>query len=84
MIKIRCKACGVELTSHPTLTRCCGCSNLTVLRGDIISAKNLAEVVIISADSDLNKPIPALSKTDLEYQELRKNRKVRKLDFEIR
>ena len=63
--------------------QCCGCSNLTSINGDKISAKDLGQVVIVSSDtnkSDRSK----LSEQDIAWQESRRQRKVRKLDFEIR
>jgi hypothetical protein len=83
MVIVRCKECGVELVSHPVKTKTCGCSNMTTVKGDTITAIDLTHVVMV--DSDKHKKTNSLfTKEDLAYQESRRNRKVRKLDFEIR
>lgn len=83
MIVIRCKECGVELTSHPTKTRCCGCSNMATVRGETITALDLSKVVMVSSNTS-NQKSSVFSNEDLEYQNARRNRKVRRLDFEVR
>ena len=71
------------LQSHPSQTRCCGCDNLTTIKGETITALDLTKVVI---ESNIlkkeNKDV--LTREDLAFQEQRKNRKVRKLEFEIK
>ena len=53
------------------------------LLGDKISAGDLSRVVLLrSENSDENRT--AFTKNDLEYQESRRKRKVRKLYFEVR
>ena len=83
MLKIRCKNCNKELESHPVKFRCCGCDNMSVLKGDKISAKDLSLVEIVEKDS-MSKKDNVMSKKDIEWQEKRKNRKVVKLEFEVR
>jgi len=75
--------CGSELEAHPTKTKCCGCPNMTTLTGDKISALDLSEVVLLNTEKNIKKQ-PLLSNADLKYQEERRQRKVRKLDFEVR
>lgn len=82
MLEIRCKNCGKELVSHPTQLRSCGCPNLTSIRGTNISGNNLQLVEILRRDVDTSNNV--LSDQDLQYQEERKKRKIRKLDFEVR
>ena len=83
MIKVRCKNCNVELDSHPTQTKCCGCDNLTTVTGDKITGLDLSLVELITPTKDRSfKNI--LSKEDLMYQESRRNRKIKKLQFEIK
>ena len=84
MLKIRCKSCNKELESHPTKTRCCGCENMATVRGENISALNLNLVEIISSGYNKKNTNSVLSNQDLAFQEERKNRKVKKLEFEIR
>tara|TARA_B100000941_G_scaffold86205_1_gene59452 strand:- start:99 stop:350 length:252 start_codon:yes stop_codon:yes gene_type:complete len=83
MISIKCLNCGVELSSHNRKLKCCGCSNMTSLHGETISANDLALVMVL--DSDIKRKNKSLfSKKDLEYQEARRQRRVRKLYFEER
>ena len=83
MLSIRCKNCGKELEAHPVKTRSCGCPNMTTIRGDQITAIVLSEVVLLNSENIMKKQ-PMLSNADLKYQEDRRKRKVRKLDFEVR
>jgi len=55
---------------------------MTVI-GDKVSALNLSEVVLLETEKNL-KSHSILTKDDLEYQENRRKRKVRKLNFETR
>lgn len=83
MVSVRCKVCGTELNSHPVKTRSCGCTNMTTVKGDTITASDLSKVVMTSSDKQL-KSSNLLTKEDLAFQEERRSRKVKKLDFEIR
>jgi len=83
MINIRCKDCNVEISSHPTKTRCCGCSNMTTIRGNQITAIDLSRVIMLNSIKEHNKK-SVLSESDLAYQEARRQRKVKRLDFEVR
>ncbi len=81
-IKIRCRSCGKELIGHPSRAISCGCSNMTTIRGDKISAVDLSQVVMLN--SYTSKKENVLSSEDVQWQEQRRKRKVRKLNFEIR
>lgn len=83
MLKVRCKVCNTELESHPTKAACCGCDNMTLVKGDTITAVDLNQVVMLNSFKQ-TKNSGVLSASDLAYQESRRSRKVRKLDFEIR
>ena len=83
MLVVRCKSCGVELTSHSGKSQSCGCSNMTTVKGDSVTAVDLTRVVMVRSNKE-NVQSNALSPQDLAYQEERRKRKVRKLDFEIR
>lgn len=83
MVSVRCKVCGTELISHPAKTKSCGCRNMTTVKGDLITAVDLSEVIMIDSYKQ-NKKTSHFSNEDLAYQEARRNRTVRKLDFEIR
>ena len=82
-IKIRCRSCGKELEGHPSKTVSCGCPNMATIRGDKISAVDLSNVVMLNSYQSKNKKT-VLSTEDILWQEQRKQRKVRKLDFEVR
>ena len=51
--------------------------------GDKISAVDLSQVVMLNSHQPKTKK-GVLSQQDIEWQEQRKKRKVRKLDFEVR
>ena len=80
MLSVRCKQCNTELTSS-SKTQVCGCPNMMTITGDAVSAADLKKVVITRLDK---KETEGLTSNDLEWQEKRRKRKVRKLDFEIR
>ena len=80
MLSVRCKQCNTELTSS-SKTQVCGCPNMMTITGDAVSAVDLKKVVITRLDK---KETEGLTSNDLEWQEKRRKRKVRKLDFEIR
>ena len=82
-IRIRCRSCGKELEGHPTKTISCGCSNMTTIRGDKISAVDLSSVVMLNSIKN-NSKSSLFSNEELAYQEARRKRKVRKLNFEVR
>ena len=83
MLVVRCRDCNRELTSDGKHTVSCGCPNMMTVKGDSVTAVDLSRVVMInSVKSKKNKEV--LSPQDLTYQEERRKRKVRKLDFEIR
>ena len=83
MISIRCKDCNKELIGHPTKTVSCGCSNMVTICGDKITALDLTRVLLLNSLKEAQKT-NVLSSQDLAYQEARRERKVRKLNFEIR
>ena len=83
MLKIRCKNCNVELNSHPIKTKCCGCDNLTTVTGDKITGIDLSLIELISSTNDKSSK-NILSKEDLLYQESRRSRKIKKLEFDIK
>ena len=82
-IKIRCRSCGRELEGHHNKTVTCGCPNMATIRGDKVSALDLSNIVMLNAYNTKHKK-GVLSNEDIQWQEARRQRKVRKLDFEIR
>ena len=83
MLSIRCKECGREVHGHPTQARSCGCPNMSTVKGDSITAVDLGKVVMLNSGKNTEKD-NSLTPSDLQWQEDRRKRKVRKLDFEIR
>ena len=82
-VKVRCKVCNREIVGHPSRSVSCGCSNMTTIRGDKISAVDLSQVVMVNSVSAPEKK-NHLTQEDILWQEERRKRKVRKLDFEVR
>ena len=82
-LRIRCKSCNREIEGHPTRTIACGCSNMATIRGDKISAVDLSKVVMLNS-IHIKEKSSVLTDEDLAYQESRRQRKVRRLDFEVR
>ena len=81
-IKIRCRSCGKELTSTSKV-QCCGCPNQMMIVDDKIGAVDLSQVVMLNSSQPKDKK-GVLTQQDIEWQEQRRQRKVRKLNFEIR
>ena len=85
MLVVRCRECNKEISSHETQARSCGFSNMTTVKGDSVTAVDLSKVLMIqSSNKKQSKNTNVLSAQDLNFQEERRKRKVRKLDFEIR
>ena len=83
MLSIRCKECGREVSGHPTQARSCGCPNMSTVKGDSITAVDLNKVIMLNSGKRMEKD-NSLTPQDMQWQEERRKRKVRKLDFEIR
>ena len=81
MIIVRCKDCNTEIKGD-VQTKSCGCPNMLVVTGDTFTARNLTNIVVVKSNQE-KKP-DGLTSQDLAWQEQRRKRKVRKLDFEIR
>ena len=85
MLVVRCRECNKEITSHETQARSCGCSNMTTVKGDSVTAVDLGKVIMLqSTQNKKSKNTNVLSPQDLNWQAERRKRKVRKLDFEVR
>ena len=84
MLVVRCRECQKELTSHETKSQSCGCPNMMTVKGDSVTAVDLSRVVMISSDVKKKQKVGVLSDSDLMFQEERRKRKVRKMDFEIK
>jgi hypothetical protein len=82
MIVVRCKECGTELTSSSKV-QFCGCPNQMRVVDDKVAAIDLDKVVMVT--NNLERKIDShFSKEELLYQEERRRRKVRRLDFEVK
>ena len=79
MITVRCKDCGREVTDQ---SGSCGCPNMVMVKGDTVTAIDLNRTIMVTSNKDITKE--GLTSQDLQWQEQRRKRKVRKLDFEIR
>ena len=82
MITVRCKECKTELTSSSKL-QFCGCPNQMTLIDNKVGAKDLDKVVMVTNNVE-RKINSHFSREELLYQEERRRRKVKRLDFEVR
>ena len=82
MITVRCKECNQEVSSVSAQSRSCGCPNMVTVKGDTVTAVDLNRTIMVSSNKDDTKS--GLTSQDLQWQEERRKRKVRKLDFETR
>ena len=78
MIKVRCRECNTEVTEG----RSCGCPNMVMVKGDTVTAIDLNRTIMVTSNKDITKE--GLTSQDLQWQEQRRKRKIRKLDFDIR
>ena len=83
MLVVRCRDCNKEITSHPSQSHSCGCPNMTTVTGDNVTAKDLTKIVMLNSGRRV-KDDNALTASDLQWQEERRKRKVKRLDFEVR
>jgi len=82
MLSVRCKCCNKELTSAAK-PQICGCPNQTTITQDKITAVDMTQVLLLNYEKNI-KSTSVFSKDELEYQEARRKRSVRKLEFEER
>ena len=81
-IRVRCRSCGKEVESQSGKTATCGCPNMVTISRDVISASDMPNVIMLSPRREERESY--FSRQDIEWQEARRHRKVRKLNFEIR
>ena len=82
MITVRCKECGAELISTNKI-QFCGCPNQMSVVDNKVGAKDMDKVVMVT--NNLERKIDShFSRSELLYQEERRKRKVRRLDFEVK
>ena len=82
MITVRCKECGTELTSTRKV-QFCGCPNQMRVVDNKVRAVYLDKVVMVSNNIERRIDIH-FSREELLYQEERRRRKVRRIQFEER
>ena len=82
MLTARCKMCRKELTTTSKV-QFCGCPNQMRVVDDTVGAIDLGQVVLVNHEKSI-KYDGILTDSDLRYQEERRKRKVRKLDFEVK
>ena len=81
MIIVRCKQCNTEVKST-SQTKTCGCPNMLTITGNTFSAVDLTSVIVVRSNQSIEKD--GLTSQDLAWQEQRRKRKVRRMDFEVR
>ena len=84
MLVVRCRQCNKELSGSSGQSRSCGCPNMTTIKGDSVTAVDLTRVIMVNSGKANHKSTDVLSPQELAWQEERRKRKVRKLDFEVR
>ena len=82
MVSVRCRSCGKELEGTSSRAKSCGCPNMTTVTKDNITARDMSKVVMLNTSKRIRDE--SLSPQDLQWQEERRKRKVRKLDFDVR
>ena len=83
MLVVRCNACGKDLTSEGNKIVSCGCSNMTSIHGETVSANDMSKVILLQSNKTVKKT-SLFSPQELEYQEARRRRGVRRLQFDER
>ena len=74
--------CNRELHSTSKV-QCCGCPNQMMIVDDKVTANDMSQVVMLSSNKK-SKNSGVLTNEDIRWQEERRKRKVRKLDFDVK
>lgn len=83
-LRIRCRSCEKEIEGNAAKSVSCGCSNMaTIIRNAKITALDLSMIVMLNNQTQKTTS-SVLRNEDLMWQEERRQRKVRRLDFEVR
>ena len=83
-LRIRCRSCEKEIEGNAAKSVSCGCSNMTtIIRNAKITALDLSMIVMLNNQTQKTTS-NVLRNEDLMWQEERRQRKVRRLDFEVR
>ena len=83
-IRIRCRSCNKEVVGCAGKSVSCGCPNMASVIGDVVSAKDMDQVIMLNSYMPKKEQKEGLTEQDLIWQEQRRKRKVRRLDFEVR
>jgi len=83
-IRIRCRSCNKEVVGCAGKSVSCGCPNMASVIGDVVSAKDMDQVIMLNSYMPKKEKKEGLTDQDLQWQEQRRKRKVKRLDFEIR
>ena len=83
-IRIRCRSCNKEVVGCAGKSVSCGCPNRASINGDVVSAVDMEQIIMLNSYMPKKEQKEGLTDQDLQWQEQRRKRKVRKLDFEIR
>ena len=83
-IRIRCRSCNKEVVGCAGKSVSCGCPNMASVIGDVVSAKDMDQVIMLNSYMPKKIKNEGLSDQDLQWQEQRRRRKVKRLDFEVR
>jgi len=82
-LTIQCKVCGTLLEDSPK-PKSCGCPNQTMIYKDKISGNDLSKIIITQKElTEDSKPV-RLTKEDYAWQQARRDRKVKRLSYEVR
>lgn len=79
-MRVQCLMCNTIITSTGK-PQCCGCSNQMVVDDTSFTAKSLANVKCLNTNV---REAGHLTEDQLEWQQQRRKRKIRKLTFEER
>ena len=83
-IRIRCRSCNKEVVGCAGKSVSCGCPNRASVIGDVVSAVDMDQVIMLNSYMPKKEKKEGLTDQDLQWQEQRRKRKVKRLDFEIR
>ena len=56
-IRVRCRSCNKEVEGVSGKSVCCGCSNLTTVHNDRISARDMSKVIMLGNYSSNNPKV---------------------------
>lgn len=80
-IRVRCLSCWKEIEGRSNKTVSCGCINNATIRGNSLTALDLNQVITLNSND--REKTSNFSREDIAWQEARRNRKVKKLDFDV-